>query len=103
MDVKNFINTCVDGGYEWYRGEHDGEDGYFVGSKRLNTAAHFTIGAIEKYDWPVLEREIKQGKDVYHVTRIVGYYSKIENWNKSKRGELNDRHKGNYQVGLKTK
>jgi len=37
------------------------------------------------------------------VTRIVGYYSKIENWNKSKRGELNDRHKGNYQVGLKTK
>lgn len=98
MEVRNFINTCVENGYEWYRGEHNGEDGYFVGSKRLNTAAHFTNEAIEKYDWPVLERQIKQGKDVHHITRIVGYYSKIENWNKSKKGELADRHKGNYKI-----
>ncbi|WKZ15423.1 MAG: hypothetical protein QY317_16125 [Candidatus Jettenia caeni] len=33
---------------------------------------------------------------VYGVTRIVGYYSRVQNWNKSKVGELNDRHKGNY-------
>lgn len=33
------------------------------------------------------------------VTRIVGYYSKVHNWNKSKLGELQDRHKGNYGVG----
>lgn len=32
------------------------------------------------------------------VTRIVGYYSRIQNWNKSKIGELQDRHKGNYRV-----
>lgn len=32
------------------------------------------------------------------VTRIVGYYSRITNWNKSKIGELRDRHKGNYGV-----
>lgn len=32
------------------------------------------------------------------VTRIVGYYSRISNWNKSKIGELQDRHKGNYGV-----
>lgn len=32
------------------------------------------------------------------VTRIVGYYSRIQNWNKSKIGELQDRHKGNYGV-----
>jgi ribonucleoside-triphosphate reductase len=36
--------------------------------------------------------------DVYGVTRIVGYYSRISNWNKSKLGELKDRHKGNYSV-----
>jgi ribonucleoside-triphosphate reductase len=35
---------------------------------------------------------------VYGVTRIVGYFSRIENWNKSKLGELADRHKGNYAV-----
>jgi ribonucleoside-triphosphate reductase len=37
---------------------------------------------------------------VYGETRVVGYFSKIENWNKSKReGELLGRRKGNYAVG----
>jgi ribonucleoside-triphosphate reductase (formate) len=36
--------------------------------------------------------------EVYGVTRIVGYYSRISNWNKSKIGELADRHKGDYAV-----
>lgn len=33
-----------------------------------------------------------------HMTRVVGYYSRVDNWNLSKRGELSDRHKGNYVV-----
>jgi ribonucleoside-triphosphate reductase len=37
--------------------------------------------------------------EVYGITRIVGYFSRIPNWNKSKLGELNDRHKGNYSLG----
>lgn len=38
-------------------------------------------------------------ENIVHETRIVGYFSKIENWNKSKRfGELIDRHKGHYSV-----
>ncbi len=37
---------------------------------------------------------------VYGETRVVGYFSKIENWNKSKReGELLSRREGNYAVG----
>ncbi len=37
--------------------------------------------------------------DVYGETRVVGYFSKIQNWNKSKRyGELVARHKGSYAV-----
>ncbi len=98
MEVREFINKCVDSGYEWSKGEHNGKDGYFVGSERFDTAAHFTVEAIEKNDWPRLSRNIIQGKDVYHVTRVVGYYSRIQNWNKSKRGELKDRHKGDYAV-----
>ena len=35
-------------------------------------------------------------KNVYGIARIVGYYSRIKNWNKSKLGELKDRQKGNY-------
>ena len=34
--------------------------------------------------------------DVYGITRIVGYFSRISNWNKSKLGELRDRHRGDY-------
>ncbi len=37
--------------------------------------------------------------EVLHETRVVGYFSKIQNWNKSKRyGELVDRHRGRYSV-----
>jgi len=40
-----------------------------------------------------------QSENVYGVTRIVGYYSRINNWNKSKLGELKDRHRGSYGLG----
>ena len=30
------------------------------------------------------------------ITRVVGYYSRVNNWNKSKVGELRDRAKGTY-------
>ena len=33
------------------------------------------------------------------VTRIVGYYSRVNNWNKSKVGELRDRNQQNYALG----
>lgn len=36
---------------------------------------------------------------VYNVTRIVGYYSRVQNWNSSKISELADRRKGNYWEG----
>ena len=32
------------------------------------------------------------------VTRIVGYFSEVSNWNKSKLGELKDRRRGNYSL-----
>ncbi|MFH1868965.1 MAG: hypothetical protein ABH843_08350 [Candidatus Omnitrophota bacterium] len=98
MQVKEFIDKCVDSGYEWAEGEHDGNSGYFIRSERFETKAHFTNEAIEKNDWPRLNRSIVQGKDIYHVTRVVGYYSRIQNWNKSKIGELKDRHAGEYLV-----
>lgn len=34
----------------------------------------------------------------YGVTRIVGYYSRVNNWNKSKIGELRDRNQQNYAL-----
>jgi len=34
--------------------------------------------------------------NVYGMSRVVGYFSIIENWNKSKKAELKRRQKGNY-------
>lgn len=36
--------------------------------------------------------------NVYGMSRVVGYYSIIENWNKSKKKELEHRRKGNYKI-----
>lgn len=36
------------------------------------------------------------------ITRIVGYYSRVSNWNKSKIGELRDRLGENYALSGKT-
>ncbi|MHC5033519.1 MAG: anaerobic ribonucleoside-triphosphate reductase [Planctomycetota bacterium] len=41
-----------------------------------------------------------QSSRVYGTTRVVGYFSRIPNWNKSKIGELKDRRRGNYSVAL---
>jgi hypothetical protein len=98
MKVEDFINTCVEHDYAWTEGEHEGKKGYLIGCQRLDTVTHFTVEAIEANNWPALEKQIIQGKDVHHVSRIVGYFSRIENWNKSKHGELKDRHAGDYKV-----
>jgi len=56
---------------------------------------------IKQHDWPTL-REVALGQrdpaPIYHVTRIVGYFSRVENWNKSKLGELLDRRAGDYRL-----
>jgi ribonucleoside-triphosphate reductase len=48
----------------------------------------------------LLENCTQCGSDkVYGETRVVGYFSKIQNWNKSKRyGELVARHRGRYAI-----
>ena len=58
-------------------------------------------GAVEASEWDVLEDVLVGNREpqiLYHMTRVVGYYSRVENWNQSKVGELTDRHAGNYCV-----
>ncbi len=67
---------------------------------RLKVAYGVTLEAIANQDVGVVIEALETGvRDrLYGVTRIVGYYSRTSNWNKSKIGELRDRHKGNYSV-----
>ena len=65
------------------------------------TTVTVPVEAVEKASWEQI-RDILTGKEspikLYHWTRVVGYYSKVENWNESKVGELKDRHNGDYQI-----
>ena len=57
-----------------------------------NTCHHQMRGLLERC--PVCD-----SVDVVGETRVVGYFSKVQNWNKSKRfGELKARHAGRYSV-----
>ncbi|GHS91501.1 hypothetical protein FACS1894139_13120 [Planctomycetales bacterium] len=59
------------------------------------------IAAILRANWEIVE-EVLLGKRepvvLQHMTRVVGYFSRIDNWNKSKIGELHDREHGNYAL-----
>lgn len=37
-------------------------------------------------------------ENCYGYSRVVGYFSRINNWNKGKIAEHNDRVKGNYEI-----
>jgi hypothetical protein len=57
--------------------------------------------SINDKDWATLYdilRGDREGKALHHITRVCGYYSRVDNWNESKLGELKDRHLGNYAV-----
>ena len=57
--------------------------------------------SVEKLPWNIMEEIItgvREPNVLHHMTRIVGYYSRVENWNRSKLGELKDRIRGTYGV-----
>jgi len=61
----------------------------------------FKLPVILENDWETL-RALALGEldmaSLYHVTRVVGYYARIENMNQSKIGEIKDRRKGDYRI-----
>jgi len=88
-------------GVDLRTGDSPEEDTAVVEDLRSGYKTRFAVPAILENDWDTLRALAlgeKELQPLYHVTRIVGYYSRIENWNKSKLGELADRRRGNYAV-----
>jgi hypothetical protein len=67
---------------------------------KLECAYTISLDAVIRQDLGYVISALETGitTRLHGVTRIVGYYSRISNWNKSKIGELNDRHIGKYSV-----
>lgn len=70
--------------------EEDG--GIYITNKRFRTKIHVSYEAVANNDWVSIKQATVCGKDVQHITRVTGYFTIVEGWNKGKIGELRDRH-----------
>ncbi len=89
--------------FEWTEQKHDGEDGLLIRCacprcEGTEEATHVAFNALEDLTWPQIRSHVINGRHVSHITRVVGYFSRVENWNDSKKGELKDRQDGSYSV-----
>ena len=69
----------------------DGKSGVYVKNKTFETETHFTNEIIASMELEGLIVATHQGRNIEHMTRVTGYFSKIGGWNKGKMGELKDR------------
>lgn len=59
------------------------------------------LATIAEKKWEVLEAVLtgkRDAKVLKHMTRVVGYYSLVQNWNVSKLAELSARQSGEYST-----
>lgn len=97
--VHNFIYKCHKNGSLVSIDEKE-----FVVKSRLGFYYSFDMRAAVNYDGrdiESIEYMLRTGTGpifLYAITRIVGYYSQVANWNKSKLGELEGRRAGNYSL-----
>lgn len=100
MEEDQFVKFLTEHpeNYEWAEGEWNGSAGIFVKNKQFETETHFTNDAIEKHDLDLLVAKTHHGKNVDHITRVTGFFSKVSSWNKGKRGELKDRYRSEEEV-----
>lgn len=102
--LKAFDAVVEDHGFLEIDGDIDGdtpqEHLLKIINHKLECSFSISIDAVIRQDLDAVIDALETGTAVrlYGVTRIVGYYSRVSNWNKSKIGELHDRHTGRYSV-----
>ena len=106
MEIKDFVEEVEKTGYLTITAEdHTGEpkdDHLIILNSKDSQKYKVLLSTVCSYDWMNLHRVLDGGdtKILDQLTRIVGYFSKTSNWNKSKLGELSDRRKGDYKIGV---
>ena len=101
MDGRTFYHKIDDHEeLEWLaakEGATPGADYVIIGNPGFYTKFAMALSSIREQSWSDLEAVLllKRAPQIMkHMTRIVGYYSPIDNWNKSKLGELAARRRG---------
>lgn len=73
--------------------EQDGVPGLLVEHKDFQTKTFFSEEKISANELNRLLVATHQGRNIEHITRVTGYFSKVSGWNKGKVAELIDRHR----------
>lgn len=103
MKHEDIDAFCADNSilYCMVEADHPNGAGYlfkWLDKRNPGEYIHVTKECFDAITEAELLKAVVNGRAVVQVTRIVGYYSHTDNWNKSKLGELNDRRAGEYKV-----
>jgi hypothetical protein len=105
MDGRAFFDQVdAHGGLNWLgsrQGAGPGTDEVYVGHALTGARYALPVEAILAHEWDELEAVLtgkRRPRVLTHLTRIVGYFSQVHNWNRSKHAELRDRRLGAYTV-----
>lgn len=76
------------------------EEAFKIINHKQESAYQISIDAVLKQPLHIVLQALETGEFIkcLQISRIVGYMSRIHNWNKSKIGELKNRHGGDYKV-----
>ena len=73
----------------------------YLGLKEMRIGWELEPDSVREHPWDVLEAVLtgkRRALIMSHYARIVGYYSNMRNWNRSKLAEARDRARGDYAV-----
>lgn len=95
MDKTKFIDylTNYQHMYEFEEKNDNGSSGVLVRNKEYGTLTFFTDQVIQEKELIDLLRQTHHGKNVEWISRVTGYFSKINSWNKGKKAEFKDRYR----------
>jgi hypothetical protein len=98
MDLQEFLVKVNE--TEGIEGLGVTEDAFII--KNINEVKFsIPVNTVKESSWNDLIDVIQERRDpsvLRHVSRVVGYFSSLNNWNKSKLAENQSRHRGSYQL-----
>ncbi len=93
QDLKNKVSKL---GYLY--SIEDVEGGVLIYNKQFKTNTFIPDETIQELGMRSILQLTNQGKNVEHITRVTGYFSKVEHWNKGKQAEFKERYRSKLDI-----
>ncbi len=95
MERQEFVKYLLECPEEYGFEEKSLDDkvGVLVENRFYQTKTFVSDQAITSNDLTRILVATHQGRNIEHITRVTGYFSKVGGWNKGKVAELVDRHR----------